>query len=139
MKTIVLVLALAFAATPASAQFWNWQTLQPGQPLPKTITLQDNDGKIIGTATAWGNRISYRDPKGEYIGTQVFEKDGTKNFYDPNGKLMTSTTFEGKIGTIRNSEGEITGTSTIEPDGSTTFRDATGQVVGSSTVDRAKK
>lgn len=56
--------------------------------LAPTGPFTNKDGKVIGTATTWGNHIYVRDLKGEIVMTIVLDADGTRTLYDPNGKIL---------------------------------------------------
>jgi len=55
---------------------------------PTTGPFTNKDGKVIGTATTWRNRIYVRDLKGELYMTIVIDRDGTRTIYDPHGKML---------------------------------------------------
>jgi hypothetical protein len=99
MKTTPLLALIVTATTPVMAQqdslvrvpqitpeMW----IQP--PGPRTIPLNDRDGKRIGTATFSGNRIYLRHENGDLIAQIVRDKDGTLTMFDPNGKVLDQMT-----------------------------------------------
>ena len=88
MKSLIVVLMLALA-TAASAQV-------PMPPTTKPGMITNSAGEIIGTATAFGNRIFLRDSKGELFATIQVDKDGTRTMYDPSGKVLDQSTPKAK-------------------------------------------
>jgi len=79
-----LILALILAATPAWAQLFS-PPHDPRMPITTPI-MKGNEPN--GTVTTYGNRMYFRNLKGELIATVVTARDGTRTTYDPNGKIM---------------------------------------------------
>jgi hypothetical protein len=85
MRTIIF--ALVMLASPAAAQ--QSFLLLPHFEMPRTIpwTNPARDGDV-GTATFSGNRVYFRDSKGEHVSTMVVGPGGTRTMYDPHGKVI---------------------------------------------------
>src|SRR5215467_6235303 len=77
---VIAMLTMAQAQTPPEDNF--------GRMLAPTGPFTNKDGKVIGTATTFGNRIYVRDLKGELFMTIVIDRDGTRTIYDPHGKVI---------------------------------------------------
>jgi hypothetical protein len=74
--------------TAATAQDFTVSTIPMIQiEIPKTLPVNNKDGVQIGTGTISGNKIYFRDLKGEFVGTIVNENN-KKIIYDPNGKVV---------------------------------------------------
>jgi YD repeat-containing protein len=127
-KLLCATVALTFATTAVAQQ----PIFSPLDHLPRTVIIQDPDGKTVGSATISGNITVYRDANGELTGSSKITPDGTKTFYDVNGKVTATNTTSGNVITNRDAAGQITGTISIEKDGTKILRDASGQIVGSS-------
>jgi len=118
--TAVITGLLTASATAAVAQY----------EMPKTFNLTDKNGIFTGTATMWGNKTTYRDAKGELVGSTVIENN-VVTYYTPDGKVVRSVVVT-KGGTHlvhRNAEGVITGSATMEQNGDFTYRDANGNII----------
>lgn len=91
--------------------------------------VRDSSGRMHGTITHSGNRLTFRDDSGRLTGTATIS-GSTTIFRDSSGRSAgTATTHQGKT-TFRSSSGSSLG-SASQSSSKTTFRDASGRSLGS--------
>lgn len=116
MKTALIAITLAMTTVTAAAQtdsilFPPILGLTPGIDLPTTIKIVGPNKQLLATATTGPFGTTFRDAKGELLGTTNLDRQtGIRSYYDPNGKVLYTV----KDGVLRDASGQIVDRSSMD-------------------------
>jgi hypothetical protein len=103
MKILIIAIMLAMTVPTAAQQDFFLSPILPKMDLPPTIKIVGPDKQLLATATVGPFGTTFRDAKGEILGSMALDrKTGIRSYYDPSGKVLYTV----QNGVLRDASGQ---------------------------------